>query len=189
MIIKANNETYIVQFRKDLHERETKCQDKFHRNITIQWDELTVSCSITKVYKRDKLQKTIRYEGMATSSYMDTISVPVGRWIALKRAVSLMRLPCDQAAHIIDEVGKQVKLRSHHADKVPPKAYVELKYIIPKKDEATKTKRAELKALTDQKYKEYLKKKEAREAAKKMPEDAPSDSCAISPIGEAPEVV
>ena len=164
MIITVNSKTYIVQFRKEMHECETKCVDKYHRKVTIQWDELTVTCTISEVYRKNQLQKTVRYEGTAKSSYLDTISVPVGRWIALKRAVSLMKLPVDEAAHIVEEVKKQTKLVSIHPDKIPPKAYVELKFVQPKpKSEEDKKKRAELKALTDAKYKEYLEKKEKAE--------------------------
>lgn len=153
MIVKVNDKSYIVRFSRSLYERESKCLDKWHRRITINWDELTVECTISEVYKRDRVQKVTQYKGVATSSYLDILSMPVGRMIALKRAVSLMNLPPDEAGHFLEEVGKQVKLKASAVARSAPKAYVELKYIAPEDKETRMKKRAERKSEVDKAWK------------------------------------
>jgi len=154
MIVKVNDKSYIVRFSRSLYERESKCLDKWHRRVTINWDELTVECTISEVYKRDRVQKVTQYKGIATSSYLDVLSMPVGRMIALKRAVSQIGLDPDQVGHFLEEVGKQVKLKTASIARSAPKAYVEMKFIVPEDKETRMKARLARKAENDKKRKE-----------------------------------
>jgi len=141
MIVTVEGKSYIVRFSKDIKEREKKVLDKFHRKVTITWDELTVECTVCEVFKRKLVNKLQQFTGIATASYTDVMSVPYGRFLALYRALSLMGLNKDEEALFYKAVSGQVKLCYNTYRKVPPKAYADISFVAPKPKKETKEER------------------------------------------------
>lgn len=147
MIVKVNDKSYIVRFSKNLEEREKKVLDKFHRKVTITWDELTVECVVCEVFKRKFVNKLQQFTGVATASYTDVMSVPYGRFLALSRALSLMGLNKAEEALFYKAVSEQVKLTYNTYRKIPPKAYADISFVAPKPRKETKEERMKERSL------------------------------------------
>lgn len=181
MIVTVAGKSYIVRFSKDIKEKEKNVLDKFHRKVTIAWDELTVECVVCEVFRRKFVNKIQQFSGIATASYTDVMSVPYGRFLALSRAISLMGLNKAEEALFYKAVSEQVKLSYNICRKVPPKAYADISFVAPKPKKETK----------EERMKERLARKAERDKQRNAVKDPEAEGIHIHYVEKQtpPEVV